>query len=179
MLTKQVYLAGSMETAKDGGTGWRSTITPMLKSINYTVFNPCVSEQERLGKTSDEVQRVMSTCKKVGDWDRLKLIMTEIQSTDLSAIDGSDFVIVFLEHMKSHPGGTYEEIMYAKMKGKPVLGLCLGDVTTENSWVLTSCLRSGGLFFSYESLIAYLRKQVDWWGFDWVSNIPKLDEFKK
>lgn len=166
--TKQVYLAGSMETAKDGGVGWRSMITPLLATLGYTVFNPCNSEQERLGISAMDIQGILGRCKEVGDWFRLQKIMTEIQEVDLKAIDGSDFLVVFLEHMKSHPGGTYEEIMYAKMKKKPVLGLCLGNPKTENSWVLCSCLNSGGLFFSYEKLIAHIKNQVEWFGFEWV-----------
>ena len=179
-LTKNVYTAGGMERSKDGGALWRTVITPMLASVGYTVFNPCVSEQERLGISGDKIQEIMSLAKKNHDFLRLRRIMAEIKKTDLDAIDASDIVVVYLDHLKSKPGGTYEELMYSKQKGKVILGLCLGKLENENSWVVDSCVESGGwVFMSYEDLIAHIRKQVNVYGYEWIYNIPNLPEGKE
>ncbi len=37
----RTYLAGAMDRVPDGGVGWRNRITPMLKSLGVTVFDPC------------------------------------------------------------------------------------------------------------------------------------------
>lgn len=163
------YLAGSMEGAKDGGKTWRDEITPILHSVGYSVFNPCTSETARLGLNSDEIQKVLSKCKKNQDWKNFSMIMDEIQKSDNEAIENSDFLIILLDH-KTGPGGTYQEQLYATIHSKPTLGLCLGDISDENSWMINSVLNSGRIFYSVDKLKQFLNYQQLVWGYNWVKH---------
>jgi hypothetical protein len=160
------YLCGSMESAKDGGKTWREEITPVLHSIGYSVFNPCLSEADRLGLSSDEIQQALTKCKKSKDWQNFQMIMDEIQKSDIEAIESSDFLIMMLNH-KSGPGGTYQEQIYASLHKKPTLGICVGDINDENSWMMNSVLNSGRIFYTVDAIERFLNYQLLVWGYSW------------
>src|SRR4051812_9981145 len=49
-----VYLSGSIEYAADFGKSWRAEITPFLREIGHTIYDPAADEKKNL--TDEEVR---------------------------------------------------------------------------------------------------------------------------
>ena len=61
--------------------------------------------------------------KESGRFDEVVRLMKDIVRVDLSMVDKSDFVIVFLD-MDVYTCGSYVEIAHAAMERKPILVVC-------------------------------------------------------
>ena len=48
-----VYLSGSIEYAADLGKSWRAELTPFLRQLGHTVYDPAADEKKNLAE--DEV----------------------------------------------------------------------------------------------------------------------------
>jgi nucleoside 2-deoxyribosyltransferase len=150
------YLAGPMEFAKGQGAKWRTYITEKLEKMNILVLNPCKIEIEDTGKSVKENIDDVTEAKRNADWDSLVEIMTQAQERDYTCVEESDFIIAYLDH-SAGPGGTYCEIEHAKDQGIPIYGICLGELADENSWILTTIIRSGGqIFQSFEEVLEFI-----------------------
>lgn len=151
-----VYLAGPMEFAKGQGNTWRKYITKGLEERGIEVLNPCKIEAEVTKLPLQKNIDLIFKAKKAEDWAKLTDIMNLAQDRDYQAIDQASFMIVYLDH-SSGPGGTYCEVEYAKNLGIPIYGVCLGDIVKENSWILTTIIRSGGkIFHTFIDLLEFI-----------------------
>lgn len=150
------YLAGPMEFATDKGINWRNHVTTILDSMDVMVLDPCKIEVKDTGKTVKNNIDDITKAKEEGDFDTLVKIMSEAQDRDLACIDACDFILAYLNH-KVGPGGTYCEFEYARNQGIPIFAVCSGDLKDENSWILTTIIRSGGkVFVSFEEALEYI-----------------------
>lgn len=139
---KQVYLAGAIERAPDGGIGWRKEITPTLKRMGFKVFNPCIETDgllaKKLGwkkfaieKWRDLKENNPTKFTEIGKW---------IVDQDLIAVDNSDIMIVYFDKYVTMGAGTYGEITVARYLDMPAYVLIAQDFLVKDIplWV-TGC----------------------------------------
>ena len=104
---QRVYLAGAMDRVPDRGVGWREHITPVLKTLDISVFDP-IKKPGAIGLENEETHKVKQTLKLAKKYDQLTEIMKTIRAVDLRLVDISDFLIVHLD-IDTHPCGTSPE----------------------------------------------------------------------
>ena len=127
-----VYLSGSIEYAADLGKSWRAELTPFLRQLGHTVYDPAADEKKNLAK--DEVREFRKW--KTSDLSRFQGVLRKIIAWDLDWIDRSGSVVCYFDEAAARGAGTQGEITYAHRAGKPVY-LVLGmPVEKISGWVL-------------------------------------------
>jgi len=149
----RTYLAGAMDRVPDGGTGWRNRITPMLKSLGVTVFDPCDKPIE-VGIEDESVRNDIEHLKKTRQFDKIRDEYRVIRTLDLRCVDISDFIIASID-IDVHACGTYEEITTANSQKKPVLVWCQQGKENAPNW-LFFMLPHEHIFGSLDELLEYL-----------------------
>jgi hypothetical protein len=140
-----VYLSGSIEYAADFGKSWRAEITPFLRQLGHTVYDPAADEKKNL--TDDEVREFRKW--KVADLPRFQGVLRKIIAWDLDWVDRSGCVICYFDEAAARGAGTQGEITYAHRAGIPVY-LVLGMPQEKISgWVL-GCANT--VFADFEEL---------------------------
>src|SRR4051794_25858389 len=132
MFLMLVYLSGSIEYAADFGKSWRAEITPFLREIGHTIYDPAADEKKNL--TDEEVREFRKW--KVADLPRFRGVLRKIIAWDLDWIDRSGCVICYFDEAAARGAGTQGEITYAHRAGIPVylvLGMPLEKIS---GWVL-------------------------------------------
>lgn len=119
LLNQRCYLAGAIDRVADKGVGWREHITPILKALGITVFNP-INKPSEIGLEDEDSHNLKAKLKVQKRYDELASFMRTIRSVDLRLVDISDFLIVNLD-LDIHPCGTYEEIFWANRQKKPII----------------------------------------------------------
>lgn len=149
----RTYLAGAMDRVPDGGTGWRNRITPMLKSLGVTVFDPCDKPIE-VGLEDESVRQEINHLKQTRQFDKIRDRYRVIRTLDLRCVDISDFIIASID-IDVHACGTYEEIATANSQKKPVLVWCQQGKENAPNW-LFFMLPHEHIFGSLDELLEYL-----------------------
>ena len=149
----RTYLAGAMDRVPDGGTGWRNRITPMLKSLGVTVFDPCDKPIE-VGIEDESVRKDIEHLKQTKQFDKIRDEYRVIRTLDLRCVDISDFIIASID-IDVHACGTYEEITTANRQKKPILVWCKQGKRNAPNW-LFMMLPHEHIFDSLGDLKAYL-----------------------
>jgi len=127
-----VYLSGSIEYAADFGKSWRADITPFLRQLGHTIYDPAADEKKNL--TNEEVREFRKW--KTSDLPRFQAVLRKIIAWDLDWIDRSGCVICYFDDAAARGAGTQGEISYAHRAGIPVY-LVLGMPQANISgWVL-------------------------------------------
>ena len=149
----RTYLAGAMDRGADGGVGWRNRISPMLKSMGFTVLNPCDKPVEvgiEDSQTRGEIERLKSS----RQYDKIRKTYGVIRTLDLRCVDISDFIIASID-INVHACGTYEEVSVANSQKKPVLIWCQQGKENAPNW-LFFMLPHQHIFGSLDELLEYL-----------------------
>ena len=128
-----VYLSGSIEYAADFGKSWRAEITPILRELGHTIYDPAADEKKNL---SDKEVREFRKWK-VADLPRFQRVLRKIIAWDLDWIDRSGCVICYFDEAAARGAGTQGEITYAHRAGIRVY-LVLGMPQEKISARLTS-----------------------------------------
>ena len=149
----RTYLAGAMDRVADGGIGWRSRITPILKAMGVTVLNPC-DKPANVGVEDEKTRNNIESFKKTGRFDKIRKNYGVIRTLDLRCVDISDFVIALID-TDVHACGTYEEISVANSQKKPVLIWCRQGKEKAPNW-LFFMLPHQHIFGSLSELLEYL-----------------------
>ncbi len=127
-----VYLSGSIEYAADFGKSWRAQITPFLRGLGHTVYDPAADERKNLA--DDEVRDFRKW--KTTDLRRFQATLRKIIAWDLDWIDRSGCVVCYFDEAAARGAGTQGEITHAHRHGIPVY-LVLGMPQEKVSgWVL-------------------------------------------
>ena len=87
---QRVYLAGAMDRVPDRGATWRDNITPFLKSLDITVFNP-ITKPTDIGLEDHDTHSIKTKLKFSRRYDELSSMMKTIRAVDLRMVDISDF----------------------------------------------------------------------------------------
>ncbi len=158
----KTYLVGSIQDAKDGGTGWRDELTVKLVELGFEVQDPCKAEcNHTLADNIDDQKKKLENLKRGGAWEKYKEVMDSIRQSDLICVNNSKFLVVFWDNDKKH-GGTIHEIVEAWQKNIPVYTVCYQPKTDMNDWVLGLLLDNecnGGQWFpNFKQLNEYIEK---------------------
>ena len=145
-----VYLSGSIEYAADFGKSWRADITPFLRRLGHTVYDPAADEKKNL--TDEEVRHFRQW--KLADLPRFQAVLRKIIAWDLDWIDGCGCVICYFDEAAARGAGTQGEITYAHRVGIPVY-LVLGMPREQVSgWVLGCATEVFGDFEALQAALA-------------------------
>lgn len=150
----RTYLVGAMDRVKDGGIGWRQKITPILKSMNVTVLDPCNKPINGV-KEDNNTRLKIEEYKQTEQYHRIKEEYSVIRNADLRCVDISDFIIAHID-INIHACGSYEEIVTANRQKKPVLIWCQQGKKNAPNW-LFFMLPHEHIFNSMNELIKYLQ----------------------
>ncbi len=127
------YLAGSIEYSPDLGKGWRSTITPLLKSLGHQVYDP--AEDERKNLTEVEIREFRSW--KQSDLPRFQQTVRKIIAYDLDLIEREcDAIVCYWDRHAGRGAGTQGELTFAHRLGMPVYLIAGMPVDEISGWLL-------------------------------------------
>lgn len=129
----KVYLVGHMQY--ENGRGWRETITPSLRSMGITVFDPYhkpfVNESNEGEVEREEMEAQMAA----GNYDAVAARMKSIRNFDLRLCDLSDFIIAHI-NPKIGSWGSAEEIVTCVRAKKPIFLSVEGGKAKTPYWIL-------------------------------------------
>ncbi len=127
------YLAGSIEYSPDLGKGWRAEVTPLLKSLGHSVYDPAEDEQKNL--TDTEVREFRSW--KKSNLPRFQQTIRKIIAYDLDKIEQQcDAIICYWDRYAGRGAGTQGELTFAYRLGIPVYLICGMPVEEISGWLL-------------------------------------------
>ncbi len=92
-----IYLSGPIDSAQDGGRGWRDEWTDGLVGLGIKknqVLNPCRKPLKDAPFDFDDEQFITQKYRDREEWDELCKIMSQIAHMDLRLTDKSDVVLV-------------------------------------------------------------------------------------
>ena len=162
MFKWKTYLCGSMESASDGGVGWREVITKRLAAElpNIIVRDPAASEPDKTGYSLSDSKKLAYKWKKEGDLEKVKEMFKKIIQVDIRMVRTSDFIILMWKDT-DQLGGTIAEIHEAYKNMIPIFCLFEGKFSNVNSWVLSEILLTGGeIFTDWDKLMARVKEEV-------------------
>jgi nucleoside 2-deoxyribosyltransferase len=127
------YLAGSIEYSPDLGKGWRTRITPLLKSLGHEVYDPAEDEKKNLTETEAREFRDWKT----SDLPRFQETVRKIIAYDLDLIENQcDAIVCFWDRYAGRGAGTQGELTFAHRLGIPVYLICGVPVEEISGWLL-------------------------------------------
>lgn len=149
----QVYLAGAIEYAHDGGRAWRREIGAFLREeLKLDVFDPCTNEMDLL--TPEEKERFRRW--KTEDPERFMATVRKIIDRDLQTLlRETSFIVCYWDEHVMRGAGTAGELTVAYWNGIPVyvvLGIPREQVS---SWALGCATK---VFDSWDALKDFLRQ---------------------
>ena len=173
LIGTRTYLAGPMDRVPDMGVEWRAWITPHLRNLGCSVFDPCDKPIEIANEIENREYR--EHLLETEQYDVLAEAVRIIRCVDLRMVDLSDFIIAYLD-LDVFACGTLEEIYLANRSKKPILlHMKQGKRHTPN-W-LFGVMPHQHIFSSWNDLLAYLKhvhedEEVEhykrWWFFDYA-----------
>lgn len=145
----RAYLAGAIEYAPDHGRAWRASLTPFLKSLGHSVYDPVQDEKKDL--TDEEITNFRAW--KTADLPRFQQTIRKIIAYDLDWIEQrTDYIICYWDEHVLKGAGTQGELTFAHRLGIPVY-LVAGMPTERISGWILGC--STEIFSSFEQLQSY------------------------
>lgn len=149
----RAYLCGAMDSATDGGIGWRRKAAQWLEARGCVPFDPTDKPINLGGETPADRQR-RHQLMEAGRLDELSAEIKLLRAIDLRMVDITDFTIVALD--RTHfPCGTYEELFLANREKKPVL-VCSAQEPKFTSLWLYGTLPHQHIFHEWSDLFDYL-----------------------
>lgn len=154
---KSVYLAGPMFACQDDGAGWRTEITPRLRSYGISVENPVTKTLPNGKGEVEDDKKLFVDLIKSENFDELRKVFLPIGHKDLRCVDKADFIIAtYTSHV--HMFGTIHELVRAADGKKPILlyidKKCVTDGTL-NPW-LTIITKPSCWFFNWDDVFNHL-----------------------
>ena len=127
------YLAGSIEYSPDLGKAWRAQITPLLKSLGHSVYDPAEDEKKNLTETEMREFRLWKT----SDLPRFQRTVRKIIAYDLDMIEQKcDAIVCYWDRHAGRGAGTQGELTFAYRLGIPVYLICGMPVGEISGWLL-------------------------------------------
>lgn len=116
-----VYLAGAMEKAPDGGVKWRRKATKLLKKYRVNVFDPTFEEDKVL---SELCNTDLTSLRKMDKSSHaFKRVATAIWGRDMYMIAKTQILLVYLDEAVFQSSGTLCEMSHAHDRGIPVIAV--------------------------------------------------------
>ena len=150
-----IYLAGAMQTIKDGGVSYRRNFINKCKKSGLKLkFLDPTNKITGLTADVDKEKGRIDKYQNTEDWESLRLLMKKIVRQDLRQVDLSDMVIAFID-TQYFTCGTIEEVINAERQKKLVLIISEGGKKKCPAW-LFGIIHYDYIFDSEEELIQYL-----------------------
>lgn len=151
----QVYLAGAIEAAPDGGRQWRDELRPFLENeLGHTVHDPTDLEFNVVPPAEYSEFREW----RESDFPRFQQAMHRIIKQDLRCIlFETDYIICNWDKYVEKGGGTQGELTLAFVHNIPVYMITKIPLSQISSWIL-GCVTQ--IFDSFDTLKEHL-KQVE------------------
>lgn len=137
------------------GTPWRNKITPQLKEMGITCFDPYHKPFINEIKEDDEARRDLDKKMLAGEYDWVANRMKQVRSDDLRLCDLSDFGIAQIVP-KVPTYGTVEEISWFVRCKKPLFIFVEGGKVYTPKWVMGMVPHK----YIYDSLDEVVQKLV-------------------
>lgn len=150
--TVNVYLAGAIEYAPDGGKEWRRELGRFLtEELGHSLFDPTSEEWDLL----DAEEKLHFRAWKSGNLERFRPVIRRIIEHDLNnLLHHTNYVICYWDDYVRQGGGTHGEMTLAYMNNIPVYMVHGMPLAQMSSWII-GCATE--LFPDFPSLKEYLR----------------------
>jgi len=148
------YLCGPMDRVDDGGVGWRSSITPLLKDMGVGVLDPC-NKPTQFAVEDDGFRDQIESLKQKGEFFRVKELMRDIAAIDLRMVDIAHFLVMYMD-LNAHSCGSYHEAFVSIQQKKPLLVMCKQGKAKCPNW-LFGVMPHEHMFGAWDSLLEYLK----------------------
>ncbi len=149
----RAYLSGGIEYSPDRGRGWRAQLTPVLRELGHSIYDP--AEDERKNLDDDEVQHFRSW--KATDLARSQQTIRKIIHYDLDHIEQkTDYIVCYWDESATKGAGTHGELTLAFRKEIPVY-LVLGLPREKVSGWILGCATE--VFDDFCAIKSYLREK--------------------
>lgn len=129
----KVYLVGPMQY--ENGRGWREDITPHLRAMGITVFDPYikpfVDDVEEDEAARERLKQQMDN----GDFDAVADRMKKVRNFDLRLCDLSDFIIAHINPAVASWGSAEELVTNVRAK-KPIFLSIQGGKKKTPLWIM-------------------------------------------
>jgi hypothetical protein len=129
----KVYLVGGMQYTE--GRGWREELTPKLKGLGVTVFDPYIKPFIDDCNEDESVRANLKELMKNGDYDAVAKRMKTVRNFDLRLCDLSDFIIAHINPSVAS-WGSAEEIVTCVRAKKPVFLSIEGTKKACPLWIM-------------------------------------------
>lgn len=154
------YGSGPVDRVPDRGRGWREYIKPKLKELGVGFLNPL--KKPFYGNYVEDdtfvIRRDSLLELKMYD-DLAELMKVKVCRPDLSMVDKSDFLIVYID-TDVHMAGTYHELSSAITQRKPTLIMCKQGKQGIPFW-WWGVIPHEFFFSSWDELLLYLKQIND------------------
>ena len=145
------YLAGSIEYSPDLGKAWRAQITPLLKSLGHSVYDPAEDEKKNLTETEMREFRLWKT----SDLPRFQQTVRKIIAYDLDLIEKKcDAIVCYWDRHAGRGAGTQGELTFAYRLGIPVYLICGMPVGEISGWLLGCATEVFGDFDGFREFVS-------------------------
>lgn len=129
----KTYLIGPMEYAD--GRAWREDMTPFLKEMGVTVFDPYKKPFVNAPKEDEETHKRMYELMNTGEFDEVAEHFKQVRAFDLSMVDRSDFIICYI-NPKTPTFGTVEELSTSIKMKRPTFIVVEGGKSKTPLWIM-------------------------------------------
>lgn len=146
----RAYLCGSIEYSPDHGKAWRAEITPFLRSLGHSVYDPARDEKKNL--TDDEAAHFRSW--KSSDLPRFQQTLRKIIAYDLDILErDTDYVVAYWDEYAGRGAGSQGELTFAHRRGIPIFLVSTLPASAVSGWILGCATH---VFHDFEQLRAHL-----------------------
>ena len=129
----KTYLIGFMEYGD--GRGWREEMTPFLRAMGVTVFDPYKKPFTNAPEEDEHTHKRMEALMEQGEYDEVAAHFKQVRAFDLSMVDRSDFIVCYLNpHVPTY--GTVEELVTAVRMRRPIFVSVEGGKKKTPKWLL-------------------------------------------
>lgn len=129
----KVYLVGHMQYVQ--GREWREEMTPSLRSMGITVFDPYHKPFIDDATEDEAVRANLKVSMESGKYDEVAERMKTVRNFDLRLCDLSDFIIAHINPAVAS-WGSAEEIVTSVRAKKPVFLSIEGGKTKTPLWIM-------------------------------------------
>lgn len=129
----KTYLIGFMEYGD--GRGWREEMTPFLRAMGVTVFDPYKKPFTNAPEEDEHTHKRMEALMEQGEYDEVAAHFKQVRAFDLSMVDRSDFIVCYL-NPDVPTYGTVEELVTAVRMRRPVFVSVEGGKKKTPKWLL-------------------------------------------
>ena len=129
----KVYLVGHMQYAS--GRGWREELTPKLKGLGVTVFDPYIKPFVDDCEEDETARAALKRCMEMECYDAVAKRMKTVRNFDLRLCDLSDFIIAHINPAVAS-WGSAEEIVTCVRAKKPIFLSIEGGKKNTPLWIM-------------------------------------------